>query len=83
MPSFYDEALKADETEMRETLNGFVSLDGNGSFEVVLSYLADLAKDEREQADFTDSPTDKLGENLLELEGKIREVTELARLLGL
>ena len=39
MPSFYDEALKADGTEMRETLNGFVSQDGNGSFEVVLSYL--------------------------------------------
>ena len=83
MPSFYDEALKADEVEIRETLNGFVSPAGNGSFEAVLSYLAELAKDEGEQAAFTDSPTDKLGENLLELEGKIREVAELARLLGL
>ncbi len=83
MPSFYEKALRADETEMWETLNGFVSPDGSGSFEAVLSALADLAKDEGDQAAFTDSPTDKLGENLLNLEGKIREAFELARLLGL
>ena len=83
MASFFDEALKADEVERRETLNGFVSPVGNGSFADVLSHLADLAKDEGEQAVFIDSLTDKLGKNLLELEGKIREVKELASTLGL
>ena len=83
MASFYDEALKADEVEIKETLTGFVSPVGNGSFTAVLSHLADLAKGEREQAVVIDTRTEKLEKNLFRLEGKIREVTELAKLLRL
>lgn len=83
MASFYDEALKADAVEVKETLKGFVDKDGKGSFASVLLHLADLAKKEGEVMSTFDSPVDKSGENLLELEGKIREASELADLLSL
>lgn len=83
MSSFFSEAVKADETEVLETLKGFVSKEGNGSFALVLSCLTVIAEQMGEEASPFDGPCDKQGENYLFLERKIRAVEIEATQLSL